>query len=155
MIKKCNDVGFNESVRIFDIDLQKLQISHSWGWAAPAVIWLSEYWWDFGYDKSKAYRNTAIAFGFSFLLLFVFFRYFLSVYSPPQLRLSAGEIPKLGFGSRFKIALFYTALLFFSWKMEHEEVKYREHPWGALVIYLVFTVGIIHLAYLAGAILNK
>jgi Pentapeptide repeats (9 copies) len=155
LLKANKDFGFLDNFQEFDIELQKLQINHSWTTIGPCLIWLSEYWWNFGYNKNKIYRNTLIAFGISAVLFFLFFPYFIKVYHPTQLNLKELNILNLKLNERFKTALFYTSMIFFSLKMEHSEINYNKYPWGTLFIYLIFSIGVIHLAYLAGAILNK
>lgn len=161
VIKKCRDMGYEESVKGFDIDLQKMRIKHKKRWYTGIKIWLNEYWWNFGYEPTKIFRNTFFAFAGSFLLIFFFLPKFAKAYFPHQLNMSRDTAVKLkwnskqNFYTRFKVAFFYTSLVFFGLKMEHIEVKYREYPGKTIVIYIIFVSGIIHLAYLASVILNK
>jgi uncharacterized protein YjbI with pentapeptide repeats len=157
LIKTCKDEGMQESIKGWDIELTKIQFSYKYPLIAGALIWINEYWWDFGYYRGKIFRNTGIAWGVSFLIFFLFMPFFARVYFPTHLSMQASEAERLKINSwlRLKVALFYTSLIFFSWKMEHSEVNYRNHPWGALIVYIIFTLGIIHLAYLAGAVISN
>jgi hypothetical protein len=157
VIKKCKEIGFGESTKGFDIELQKLQLRHSYPITGNFLIWLNDYWWNFGYEKSKIFRNTGIAFLLSFLIFFFRLPDYARVYFPSQMGISDEMASKLHLFTwmRFRVALFYTALIFFTWKMEHGEVNYRNYPLKTLFIYFVFTVGIIHLAYLAGAVISR
>ncbi len=157
VIKKCKEIGFGESTKGFDIELQKLQLRHGYPIIGNFLIWLNDYWWNFGYEKSKIFRNTGIAFLLSFLIFFFRLPDYARVYFPSQMGISDEMATKLHLFTwmRFRVALFYTALIFFTWKMEHGEVNYRNYPLKTLFIYFVFTVGIIHLAYLAGAVISR
>ncbi|MCK9400668.1 MAG: pentapeptide repeat-containing protein [Bacteroidales bacterium] len=161
VIKKCKDEGLEESAENFDIEFQKFQIHHEHNKFSSIIIWIYEYWWNFGYNRSKIFRNTLFAFLLFFILFFSFMKYFCKVYLPRDIGVKSDEIPILTISSftsfllRFKIAIFYTAIVFFSWRIVHEDVKYRKYPWGALIIYIVFIIGIIHLAYLAGFVIAK
>lgn len=157
VIKKCKEIGFGESTKGFDIELQKLQLRHGYPIIGNFLIWLNDYWWNFGYEKSKIFRNTGIAFLLSFLIFFFRLPDYARVYFPSQMGISDEMASKLHLFTwmRFRVALFYTALIFFTWKMEHGEVNYRNYPLKTLIIYTVFTIGIIHLAYLAGAVISR
>jgi hypothetical protein len=157
VIKKCKEIGFGESTKGFDIELQKLTMRHGYPIIGNFLIWLNDYWWNFGYEKSKIFRNTGIAFLLSFLIFFFRLPDYARVYFPSQMGISDEMASKLHLFTwmRFRVALFYTALIFFTWKMEHGEVNYRNYPLKTLFIYFVFTVGIIHLAYLAGAVISR
>jgi hypothetical protein len=160
VIKKCKDMGLEESVRGFDIDLQKLRIKHKYK-LSGLLIWLNKYWWNFGYERTKIFKNTICAFAISFLIFFLFLKRFSMAYFPHQLNMSLNKVQKLknnNFGdisTRFKVSLFYSMLIFFGLKMEHAELKYREYPIRTFLLYLIFVIGIIHLAYLISVILNK
>ena len=157
VIKKCNEMGFQESAKGFNIDLQKVQLNYKYPKIGYLLISLNEYWWNIGYERGNIFRNTGIAWSISFIIFFLFMPFFGKVYFPTHLSMEANEAIRLKLNSwlRVKIALFYTSLIFFSWKMEHSEVNYRNYPWGALIVYVIFTIGIIHLAYLAGAVINN
>jgi uncharacterized protein YjbI with pentapeptide repeats len=157
VIKKCKEVGFAESTKGFDIELQKLQLRHGYPIIGGFLIWLNDYWWNFGYEKSKIFRNTGIAFLISFLIFFFRLPDYARVYFPSQMGVRKEDASNLHLFTwmRFRVALFYTALIFFTWKMEHGEINYRNYPMKTLIIYTIFTVGIIHLAYLAGAVISK
>ena len=157
VIKKCKEIGFGESTKGFDIELQKLQLRHGYPIIGNFLIWLNDYWWNFGYEKSKIFRNTGIAFLLSFLIFFFQLSDYSRVYFPSQMGMTNETASRLPLFSwmRFRVSLFYTALIFFTWKMEHGEVNYRNYPMKTLIIYTVFTVGIIHLAYLAGAVISR
>ncbi|WP_192579013.1 pentapeptide repeat-containing protein [Fibrisoma limi] len=163
-IKSCRDRGLEASAQGFDIDMQKMKLEYSWGFLAPAIIWFQEYWWNFGYDRSRILQNTFYAFVASFLLFLLGFQRFMNAYFPSdQLGLTASKArvlcyyrsPREHWPNRFKIVLFYTALVFFSWKMDHSKVNYRQYPWTSLAVYLVFTIGLIHLAYLAAFVIAR
>jgi uncharacterized protein YjbI with pentapeptide repeats len=172
IIKKCNDLGMKESAEGWDIEYkkrsyvekfnflnytQKDNLKRSFLPIGNFFIYINKYWWNFGYNKNLIFRNTFISFILCFMLFFLFLESFLKAYLPKEnLGITEKDIVNLRInkGLRFKVSLFYTALIFFSWKMEHSQVNYKEHPYKTLCIYFVFTIGIIHLAYLAGAVLK-
>jgi hypothetical protein len=172
IIKKCNDIGMKESAEGWDIEykiksysekynflnyIQKDNSKRSFLPIGNLFIYTNKYWWNFGYNKNLIFRNTFISFIVCFMLFFLFLESFLKAYLPKEnLGITEEDIVSLRInkGLRFKVSMFYTALIFFSWKMEHSQVNYKEHPYKTLCIYFVFTIGIVHLAYLAGAVLQ-
>lgn len=156
VIKKCRDMGMEASAQGFDIDLQIMKLQDRWGPVASPFIWFQEYWWNFGYDRDKVFRNTIIAFIISFVLILLGFNRFRSTYFPAeQLGLTATDTDSKSYRDKLKITFFYTALIFFGWMMDYSKLNYRDYPWTALVIYLIYVIGLIHLAYLAGFVIAR
>ena len=58
------------------------------------------------------------------------------------------------FWQRVSYALFYTAAIYFNFKLRHEAVNYKNLG-GLLYLYLIYCVGILHVAFgVLGYILN-
>ena len=165
-------MGMEESAKGFDIDLKTMKIEYNWTYLAPVFIGFQKYWWNFSYDRNLILGNTFYAFIISFIIFVIGFKQFASAYFPSDqlgLKVDTALSPTLNrtwkptvkqtvieqVSDRFKITFFYTALIFFGWKMDHSKLKYRTHPWTALVIYLIYIIGLIHLAYLAGFVIAR
>ncbi|ADB42631.1 hypothetical protein Slin_6675 (plasmid) [Spirosoma linguale DSM 74] len=163
LIKRCQDLGMESSVEGFSIVLQKLKLQQAWGTFAPFFIKFQYYWWNFGFKRSLILRNIIFAFLISFIIFFIGFKKFALVYFPvDQLGLTSKDALILCYNrslinqinNRFKIVLFYTALIFFGWKMDHSKVNYRAYPWTSILVYLIYVVGLIHIAYLVGFVID-
>ena len=161
VIKKCKDLGLEESIKGFDIDLQKIQIKHSYPKIGSFLILLNEYWWNFGYERTNVFRNIFWAFLVSFFVVYMFLPLFLKAYFPKQLSKADDNLlwikwysPKYPL-TRFKVSFFYTALIFFSLKIDNAEMKIRQHPLLSFALYVIFVIGIIHVAYLASVVLIR
>ena len=162
LIKKCRDLGMESSAQGFDIDLQKIKTLDSWRSLSPLVVWFQTYWWNFGYDRSLIIRNIFLAFLSSFIIFFFGFNHFMKAYFPvEELGLSQSQVrvifytrsPFSQLKNRTKVVFFYTSLVFFGLKLDHTKVKYRQYPGASIVIYAIYAVGLIHLAYLAAFII--
>lgn len=160
VVKNCRDSGLEDSAVGFDKDLQQLTIIEKFGPMAPFFIWWQDHWSGFGYERVKIFQNTLIHFFILYVLVIAVFPGIVRAYSPVDYR---GLNVKSTFTSnqfrhwvaRLKVGLIYTALLFFGWKMNHAEVRFHDNFWLSLLVYLIYIVGLIHLAYLAAFILGR
>lgn len=157
VINTCRELGMEESVEDFDIAYQKFRIRHKWGFLSDPIISFQDYWWGFGYQRDNILYNIVYAFLASFVIFYILYKRVFFTYLPDSEQDKYRLIVqcKISYLERFKVVFFYTALLFFSWKVDHARVDYRNYPWTALLIYTIYTVGLIHLAYLAAFVLAK
>ncbi|OZI09193.1 hypothetical protein BWI93_05150 [Siphonobacter sp. BAB-5385] len=155
IMNTCKDLGMEESYRDFDVSYQKYRIKHNWLHFSDFMIWFQNYWWGFGYSKSNIITNILYAFVISFFIFFILYKQVFNTYFPNEDHNVQSIIIDCSKNliERFKVVFFYTSIVFFSWKVDHERIDYRKHPWISLLIYAIYTVGIIHLAYLAAFVL--
>ena len=55
VIKKCKEMGFQDSEKGFNIEYQKLQLHYKYPIIGSPLILLNEYWWNFGYERAGCY----------------------------------------------------------------------------------------------------
>ncbi|PKK34678.1 hypothetical protein BWI96_20850 [Siphonobacter sp. SORGH_AS_0500] len=157
VINTCRELNMEESIEGFDIQYQIFKIRHKYGIFGESIVQFQDYWWGFGYKRSNILLNIVWAFLASLLIVFIGYKKVFRAYSPNSdhdTELVIKECTE-SFLERFKVVFFYTALVFFSWRVDHARVDYRRYPWIALLIYTIYVIGLIHLAYLAAFVLAK
>lgn len=166
VISKCQSDGLESSARGFDIDLQRMNIRNKYSKLygfAYIVDFFQDYWWGFGYERAKIFRNICIAFAICVLYTFIMFKSITDAYFPTeQLGMSQKRANSLIFTrskrqfyvARLKLSIYYTALIFFGWKLDFSKVQFLKNYSMSLAVLLIYTVGIVHLAYLAAFVLS-
>ncbi|MDQ1088615.1 hypothetical protein [Siphonobacter sp. SORGH_AS_1065] len=157
VLRTCRDLGMDESVEEFDTQYQIFKIRHKYGIFDDSIVWFQDYWWGYGYKRSNILQNIIYAFIASLVIFFIGYKKVFRAYSPNSDHDPETVIKECADSAleRFKVVFFYTAMVFFSWKVEHARVDYRRYPWIALMIYTIYVIGLIHLAYLAAFVLAK
>ena len=154
IIKSCKEEGMTESAQSWDIEYRKFQLNHDWPFFCKFIIAFNQNWWDFGYEK---WRILIFWLPF-FFICFLTWNYFRlltlwtymykdhelgKVFRKPRTHI---EPPKVHGWKRFSFAFFYTAVIYFGFKIRHEAVNY-EYTRGLLYLYLMYAVGTIHMAF--------
>lgn len=147
--------GQTESYKLLDIEYLEYKWKNS---AIPFFSVFSKYWWNFGYNKEKIFLWTPF-----FILFFMLFNFFcLDGLNKVYPLSNIGPIPSI-ISRRFTVfdslkrmwlSFVYTSTIFFKLTLKVELINYRR-VWGTLYIFLVYTVGIICLAYMANFIIQK
>jgi uncharacterized protein YjbI with pentapeptide repeats len=150
--------GQNESYKLLDIEYQKFKWQY--GWASP-LAWLPERWWNFGYNKEYIFYWTGV-----FLLLFTCITFFILDYLNTRVY-AMKNVPPLGrpfdrhsavyvrnLGKRLWYAFVYSANIFFRLTLKIEELHYNKF-WATLYVMLMYTLGLVCLAYMANFVLQK
>jgi hypothetical protein len=139
--------GQEESYKLCDIDYQRFKWSHSW---ASFLLCMPYYWNHFGYDKQMVFKWTFwFILGFT-LVTCIFIGYLnTQVYKveniPPSFR---------NFGNRLWFSFIYTSTVFFRLTLKIEKINF-ERKWGTVYLILMYTIGLICLAYMANFVLQK
>lgn len=155
LLKNYRDNGFEESYQQLDIEYQKFQWEHG-GWFKRNMVWLPEWWWSFGYNKMKIFRHSICIISFFFFWTFGFLRCLNKAY--PLVNLS--ELDKLATKPIKRClvkgwyALVYTLSLFFGLSLKFEKFDYSKRA-GVIYVFVVYTIGIVCLAYMANFVLQK
>ena len=167
VIKKCRDVGMMESVQGWSIAYQKFQNEHEFGSIGILFNWLNETWWNFGYAKWRIlYLWTPF-----FFIVFCLINYLTlesqlrrlyfdptigQNYRDTKLENPTEMIDYFAKDRWEKLAytLHYTGVIFFGIKVKHEALNFRSFGW-VLYFYLVFIVGILHLAFSFNYIVSR
>jgi len=147
--------GQQESYKRCDIDYQTFKWHHSW---AKWFAWLPRLWWNFGYNKELIFSRTLYLIG-----LFTFFTYFF-IYFLNDKVYAMNNIPlderwkKIfafkNFGNRLWYSFIYTSAVFFRLTLKIENIHF-ERKWGTAYLILIYTLGLICLAYMANFVLQK
>lgn len=147
--------GQLESYKLCDIEYQQYKLKHS-SVAFLAPVYL--YWWNFGYNKEYVFVWTAF-----FILLFTFINFFCLGYLQQVYALEKlGDVPvfsKRRFSVRDSLrrswqSFVYAATIFFRLTLKVDDMDYRRVP-GVIYIFLMYTIGIVCLAYMANYVIQK
>ena len=142
--------GQLESYKNLDIEYRGFKFRQNW-YTYP-LSWINLAWWNYGYTKSLVFAWTAI-----FLLLFTPITYkkldFLtqSVYEMQNIPYKSEMKRKI---DKWWYSFIYTSSIFFRLTLKLENLKFTDKRWTAYVI-LVYTLGIVCLAYMANFVLQK
>ena len=161
VIKNCKEAGMTESVQNWDIEYRKLQLNHDWPIFGKVIIIFNEGWWNFGYEK---WRILVLWLPFFFLCFLTWnFFHINSLWETMYKDKELGEVfrkrgipagPTKEFSwQRFSFSFFYTAVIYFGFKIRHEAVNYN-NTLGLLYLYLMYAVGTIHMAFAFSYILS-
>jgi uncharacterized protein YjbI with pentapeptide repeats len=148
-LKNFQDRGQIESYKLLDIDYKRFKWNSSWASFLPCIPY---YWNRFDYDKQYIFIWT-----FIFLLLFTSINYFIlgrlnrAVYP-------LKSIPALyemkSVSQRIWYSLVFTSTIFFRLTIKLDNLNFK-NVIGSLYVIIIYTVGIICLAYMASFVLNK
>lgn len=168
LINQSKELGMIESEQGWRIEYEKYKISNTYdllefnftlkghkymSYLLPlgtVMNFINEKWWNFGYSKSR------ILFFWLpfFFILFVFINYLKldwmvkHVYNEG----SYGKNFRLKYENnesrydRFSYSLFYTAMIFFNFRLDSKAVNYKNLK-GLLYLYLIYVIGTIHVAF--------
>jgi hypothetical protein len=142
--------GQFESYKSLDIEYREFKFRQNW-YTYP-LSWINRAWWNYGYTKSLVFLWT-----FIFLLLFTPITYRkldLLNQSVYEMQRIPGKVDMKRKIDKWWYSFIYTASIFFRLTLNLENLKYSDKRWTAYVI-LVYTLGIVCLAYMANFVLQK
>jgi len=147
--------GQTDSYRLLDIEYQRFEWRHSWAGFLPC---LPELWWNFGYDKELVFKWTII-----FMLLFTLITYFFihslntKIYPMERIPINGAWQRKFSlddFWHRLWYAFYYTTNVFFRFSVKTENLE-PKHKAGTFYIIVMYTAGLLCIAYMANFVLQK
>jgi uncharacterized protein YjbI with pentapeptide repeats len=142
--------GQQESYKLADIEYQEFKYRQSWyTWPLMLINWA---WWNFGYSKGLVFFWTAV-----FLFVFTCFSQRKLEYLNCEIY-PMSSVPKANeIHTRFDkwwFSFIYTASLFFKLTLRLENLSFKDKRWSTYII-LVYTIGVVCLAYMANFVLQK
>lgn len=164
---KFRQEGYHESLKELDIEYKR-HLYENGSISELVVGKLLDFWWAFGYQKHKVIYNTLLFFIFFVTINSIFLRKLITtVYMQGAIAINdekydfEEELNKAyqdgslkGFLKRLQIAFFYTATIFFGFKLELHRINYHNFG-GMLYIFLTKSVGLACLAFIVNFILAK
>jgi Pentapeptide repeats (9 copies) len=150
LLNNFNMHGQKESYRKLDIEYHRFKFYRKW-WTIP-FYWVDLVWWNFGYNKELVFLWT-IFFGF----LFTTINYSrlghlnTNVYSVDKI---PDDYSQISGPRRYWYSFVYTAVIFFKVTMNTDKLKFN-HIGGTIYILLIYTSGLLCLAYMANFIIQK
>jgi uncharacterized protein YjbI with pentapeptide repeats len=162
LLNTFREHGQQKSYQILDIEYQKFKWNYSW---ASFLTWLPVYWWNFGYDKEYVFLWT-VGFIIFFTVINFFFLNYLNekVYALenipflPQLKninnLGSVKITRNNVRKRMWYSFVYTSSIFFRLTLKIEKINFQKIG-GAIYLIIMYTLGLICLAYMANFVLQK
>lgn len=152
-----------DSYKLLDIEYQKFKYDNA---KHPIYKWLAYYWNNFGYNNEYIFRWT-----FGLLIFFSIINFFIieglnnriyliesiPIKLPPFKRMKGYKFISFNLKNisfRFWFSLVYTTAIFFKVTLKIENFKF-EHKLGTFYLVIIYTSGLICLAYMANFILQK
>jgi len=144
LLKNFDQRGRKESYKLLDIEYQRFK--------HPNFAWINHWWWNYGYDRWYIIL-WIIAFTIVFTIITEIFYNALNskVYSFDNM---SDQIPWRQFGMRTWYSFLYTSAIFLRLTLRIENFNFKNKA-GVVYIFLVYTVGIVCLGYLANWVLQK
>ncbi|MEO1051005.1 MAG: pentapeptide repeat-containing protein [Bacteroidota bacterium] len=169
LLKNFKDRGYISSYEKLDKEYREFKYTKDPDRSILDLLlnFINKHWSDYGYDKGRIWRHTAIAFLFFLLINWIRLPHLtLNIYSIAIVdkvlrkkkklrayRLVKGNYPLFNIYAP-SLAFFYTALIFFGLKMSTENLK-LENPFGVAYIFFQYVIGLVCLAYLANYIISS
>jgi len=150
---------FPEGYKKLDIEYKEFKYLQK-GLKGKIYNFFDKYWWNYSYDKEKVVYNTLIL-----LLIFSIMNWFLFEYLNQNVYkiekvwnnyLESKEgLKKNGITSGIRkminilpYSFYYTSLIFFGFKMNTDNINYRNHK-GLFYLVFLYVVGIVDLLFIA------
>ena len=156
LLKNFKDNGQTESYKRLDIEYANFKWEQQ---NLKLLSLISKWWWNYGYSRWLIF---AWAFGFVFVFSLVnfFFLDYLTNWVYPMsgipifsktTRRSFSWLANL---QKFWYSFVYTSMIFFRLTLKIDQLKFNK-VFGVLYILLIYTIGLICLAYMANFVLKK
>lgn len=152
--------GYSDSYEILDKEYQHFRNTYKSNLRNHLYDFLQRLWWNYGYNKEYIFYWTIF-----FLVLFTFLNYRLAdtlnrhVYTIENLKYTTIVSAKKMKGSklifyRLYFSLLYTCIVFFAFNVKFDKLHFGKK---ALLVYflLIYSIGIVCLAYLANYVLKS
>ena len=147
LLKNFKEHGQLESYKLLDIEYQTYK-DESY---KKILSKISKTWWNFGYDKGLIFKNSLLLFIVFSILTFIFYNGLNNkVYA---LKNIPDTIPFRNLIKRLWYSVIYTACIFFQLTLKLDKLKFNKI--AIIYIIVVYTTGIICLAYMANFVLQK
>lgn len=155
LLQNFKDRGYTKSYELADIDYQKLKNGYEGHWYKKCYDVFQQLWWNYGYSKWYIFIWTlGSLFIFSIINYWFFQKMNKEVYT---LYAEFPQCQKAPIFSRvaknYYYSVVYTSVIFFSFTVKTDKLQYENRR---LLIWflLIYTLGVICLAYLANFVLK-
>jgi uncharacterized protein YjbI with pentapeptide repeats len=139
--------GQEESYKLLDIEYRQFRWNNSWASFLPCIPY---YWNHFGYDKQFIFLWT-----FIFVIVFTLVTLFMIEYLNDEVYKVEGIPPSFkNFSSRLWYSFIYTSSVFFRLTLKIENINFEKRS-GTVYLIVMYTLGLICLAYMANFVLQK
>jgi Pentapeptide repeats (9 copies) len=148
LLKNFKDRGQEESYKALDVEYIDFKYRNN---NLSIFSTLSYLWWYYGYHKELIFLWTAV-----FIIIFSFITYPLLDYLNTKVYTveNIPEVKSRKLLSRLWYSFIYSSTIFFRLTLKIEKIKFSEKR-GTIYIIVMYTTGIICLAYLANFVLQK
>jgi len=121
-----------------------------------AVNWLDDWWWTYGFEKEKIFRNTGIILLLFVVINLILFRYMNNrVYKLDSIWKKYTNFKgKIGFINKFVCAFAYTSTIFFGLKFNYDKVQHKNW-WAVAYFYTMYVSGLVCIAYLFNFVISN
>ncbi len=148
LLKNFKNKAYQDSYELLDVEYKRFNAKNS---TLGFLWWVPDWWWEYGYDRSRVFYWTLGFLAFFTLLNFKGINWlFLKVYKIEKVPI---YFKKYGW-SRFWYALVFTALVFFSLSVKIDKIDFKEKR-GSAYLFLIHIIGLICVAYMANYIIQR
>jgi hypothetical protein len=142
--------GFTDSYTLLDIEY------HDWQQKTNRLLWLSDWWWTYGYEKSKILFHSIQLILIFTLINLICYKQLQAVY--PIRRLSWSEVPwhsnlVVRTVRRFVAAFLYTGIIFFRFNIDLKNMMFFPSRYSILIIF-EYVIGLICTGFIINWILG-
>lgn len=159
VLNTLKEQGLIEKFETLDKKYQEVKYKHN---GDNLLNLISSVWWDYGYNKSKVFKNSFYLFAAFFLINFILYKKLNIAYLPENIRnynialgrsfMSEGKYKQF-IVSAYKVFI-YTSFIFWGVRLDLKELRLNLW-WALLVIIFEYSIGVICLAYIANYIITK
>jgi hypothetical protein len=149
-----NQKDYPDGYKKLDIEYKQFKYSSA-GLLGYYLNLISCLWWNYGYD-----RQYILYWTIGFLMFFTILNYFVldrlnnSIYTLENIPFIPKWISDRRIGNRLWYSFVYTSTIFFRLTLKLEKINIKNKS-GSIYIILIYTLGLVCLAYIANFILQK
>lgn len=138
LLENFKNRGQMDSYRRLDLEYKKL-FNNFFVHAIQTI------WWNYGYEKNRIFMCTGILLALFTLITMIFYKQLQITYEIENVKTSR---------SLFINSFLYTCVIFWAWKIDIGNLKFKVNLPAALYIIGMYTMGIICLAYMVNYIIQ-
>jgi len=151
LLKNFKENGYEESYNKLDVEYKDWQAkSNFW-------MWISGWWWNYGYEKWRVLIWTLMALLIFSLINATIYEKLYGTYSIEQLNKTTYEYSKYSFIrglENYWLSIMYTGFIFFRLSIDFDKIKIKS--WGILfLIFFEYAIGLLFTGYILNWVLSK
>lgn len=148
LLKNFKDKGQTESYKLLDIEHREFELDKSF---LGRFKWVPKYWWNYGYNKEYIFLWTLMFIVFFTIVNFFCLNYLITEVYPMS---SIPVTYKSLWWQRGWYSFVFTSIIFLSLTLKMDRLNFRKRL-GAIYLLIIYTIGIVCLAYIANFVIQR